>query len=73
MTTREKIIVGFMLLTVVYGVYAIFFESKAKTLETPAISATKELENLPKHPRRGFPKTINISFSKRKPNGSRTR
>jgi hypothetical protein len=46
MTTREKIIVGFMLLTVAYGVYAIFFESKGKTLEAPAISATKELENL---------------------------
>jgi len=44
MTNREKIIVGLMLLTVAYGVYAIFFEGKTK--EPITLSATKELENL---------------------------
>ena len=36
MTTREKIIVGLMVLAVVYGVYAIFFEKPAgpQTLQT---------------------------------------
>ncbi len=46
MTTREKIIVGLMLLTVSYGVYAVFFEGKAKPQETFAFSATEQLENL---------------------------
>jgi hypothetical protein len=46
MTTREKIIVGLMLLTVVYGVYTVFFEGKGGTPQIAAISATKELENL---------------------------
>ena len=35
-----------MLLTVVYGVYTVFFEGKGGTPEITAISATKELENL---------------------------
>jgi hypothetical protein len=46
MTSREKIIVGLMLLSVVYGVYAVFFESKGGTQEITTISATKQLENL---------------------------
>jgi hypothetical protein len=46
MTTREKIIVGLMLLSVVYGVYAVFFEGKGGTQEITTISATKQLENL---------------------------
>ena len=46
MTTREKIIVGLMLLTVAYGIYAVFFEGKAKPPETVAFSSTKQLENL---------------------------
>jgi hypothetical protein len=46
MTTREKIIVALMILTVVYGVYAVFFEGKGGTQEIAAISATKQLENL---------------------------
>ncbi|MGD9240829.1 MAG: hypothetical protein PVG69_12435 [Desulfobacterales bacterium] len=46
MTTREKIIVGLMLLTVIYGVYTVFFEGKGGTPEIATISATKELENL---------------------------
>ena len=48
MTNREKIIVGLMLLTVAYGVYALFFEGKGKSGTTPiaTISATQELENL---------------------------
>jgi hypothetical protein len=49
MSNREKIIVGLMLLTVVYGVYALFFEGKGKnsgTMPTAAVSATKQLENL---------------------------
>lgn len=35
-----------MLLTVVYGVYAVFFEGKGGTPKIAHISATKELENL---------------------------
>ncbi len=37
-----------MVLTVVYGIYALFFEGKSKGSTTPtaAISATKQLENL---------------------------
>ena len=35
-----------MLLTVVYGVYAVFFEGKVGTPEIATISATKQLENL---------------------------
>ena len=37
-----------MLLTVVYGIYALFFEGKGKssTTVTAAVSATKQLENL---------------------------
>ena len=46
MTTREKIIVGLMLLTVAYGVYAVFFEGKTKPQETVAFSATEQLEGL---------------------------
>ena len=48
MSNREKIIVGLMLLTVAYGVYALFFEGKGKSGTTPiaTISATQELENL---------------------------
>jgi hypothetical protein len=46
MTSREKIIVGLMLLTVVYGVYAVFFEGKGGTPEIPTISSTKHLEDL---------------------------
>ncbi|MDH4011352.1 MAG: hypothetical protein OEU55_11590, partial [Desulfobacterales bacterium] len=48
MSNREKIIVGLMLLTVVYGIYALFFEGKGKSSTTPtaAVSATKQLENL---------------------------
>jgi hypothetical protein len=48
MTNREKIIVGLMLLTVAYGVYALFFEGKAKSSTTTlaSVSATKQLENL---------------------------
>ena len=47
MTNREKIIVGLMLLTVVYGVYTIFFEGKSSVEPAAAIgSSAKELENL---------------------------
>ena len=46
MTKREKIIVGLMLLTVVYGVYTVFFEGKSKPKEIAAFSATDQLEGL---------------------------
>jgi hypothetical protein len=47
MTNREKIIVGLMLLTVAYGVYAVFFEGKTtKPPEITAFSATDQLESL---------------------------
>jgi hypothetical protein len=49
MTTREKIIVGLMLLTVAYGVYAVFFEGKegkTKSQEIMAFSSTEQLESL---------------------------
>ncbi|MEJ2731311.1 MAG: hypothetical protein P8185_22855 [Deltaproteobacteria bacterium] len=48
MSNREKIIVGLMLLTVAYGVYALFFEGKGKSGTTPiaSVSATQQLENL---------------------------
>ena len=48
MSNREKIIVGLMLLTVVYGVYVLFFEGKGKSSATPiaSVSATQQLENL---------------------------
>jgi hypothetical protein len=46
MTNREKIIVGLMLLTVVYGVYTVFFESKGSVEPAAAVSSTMELENL---------------------------
>jgi hypothetical protein len=48
MSNREKIIVGLMLLTVAYGVYALFFEGKSKGSKTvtAAVSATEQLENL---------------------------
>ena len=48
MSNREKIIVGIMLLTVVYGIYVLFFEGKggSSTTSTAAISATKQLESL---------------------------
>lgn len=35
-----------MLLTVVYGVYAVFFEGKGGTQEIATVSATKQLEGL---------------------------
>lgn len=46
MTNREKIIVGLMLLTVAYGVYAVFFEGKTKPKEIVAFSTTEQLESL---------------------------
>jgi len=46
MTNREKIIVGLMLLTVVYGVYTVFFESKGSSEPVAAMGSTQELENL---------------------------
>jgi hypothetical protein len=48
MSNREKIIVGLMLLTVAYGIYALFFEGKGKSSATTfaSVSATKQLENL---------------------------
>jgi len=47
MTNREKIIVGLMLLTVVYGVYTVFFESKGSGEPVvAAMNSTQELENL---------------------------
>ncbi|MGD8334179.1 MAG: hypothetical protein PVF11_10975, partial [Desulfobacterales bacterium] len=48
MSQREKIIVGLMLLTVVYGIYTLFFEGKGKS--NTALMATEssavQLENL---------------------------
>lgn len=44
MTKREKIIVGLMLLSVVYGIYTVFFENRTKG--PTKISSTKQLENL---------------------------
>ena len=46
MTTRERIIVGLVLLTVAYGVYAVFFEGKIGPQETAVVSSTKQLEDL---------------------------
>ena len=48
MTQREKIIVGLMLLTVAYGIYALFFEGKGSSTSTePAsVSSAVQLENL---------------------------
>jgi hypothetical protein len=48
MSNREKIIVGLMLFTVVYGIYALFFENKGKGGITPtaSVSATQQLESL---------------------------
>ena len=48
MSNREKIIVGLMLLTVAYGIYALFFEGKGKSSTTPTavVSATRQLEDL---------------------------
>ena len=48
MTQREKIIVGLMLLTVAYGIYALFFEGKGNSTSTePAsVSSAVQLENL---------------------------
>ncbi|MEJ2099999.1 MAG: general secretion pathway protein GspB [Desulfobacterales bacterium] len=46
MSNREKIIVGLMLLTVVYGVYTVFFEGKGGVEPVAAISSTRDLENL---------------------------
>jgi hypothetical protein len=49
MTNREKIIVGLMLLTVAYGVYALFFEGKVKSSSTTtvtSVSVAKQLETL---------------------------
>jgi hypothetical protein len=46
MTNREKIIVGLMLLTVVYGIYTVFFEGKGSVEPAAAISSTIDLENL---------------------------
>jgi len=46
MTSREKIIVGLMLLTVVFGVYTVFFEDKGEAPGQVPINPTKELESL---------------------------
>jgi hypothetical protein len=48
MSNREKIIVGIMLLTVVYGIYVLFFEGKGESsmTTTASVSATKQLESL---------------------------
>lgn len=48
MTKREKIIVGLMLLSVVYGIYALFFEGKGKGSSTPtaSVSTAAQIENL---------------------------
>ena len=48
MTQREKIIAGLMLLTVAYGIYALFFEGKGNSTSTePAsVSSAVQLENL---------------------------
>ncbi len=48
MSQREKIIVGLMLLTVLYGVYALFFEGKGNggAEQTAVVSSTVQLENL---------------------------
>jgi hypothetical protein len=48
MTQREKLIVGLMLLTVVYGVYVLFFEGKGndKSVQTQVVSTAVQLENL---------------------------
>ncbi|MBW2436999.1 MAG: hypothetical protein JRF29_06960 [Deltaproteobacteria bacterium] len=48
MTQREKIIVVLMLLTVAYGIYALFFEGKGNSTSTePAsVSSAVQLENL---------------------------
>jgi hypothetical protein len=46
MTNREKIIVGLMLLTVVYGVYTVFFESKGSVEPVAIMGSSQELENL---------------------------
>ncbi|MGD9058517.1 MAG: hypothetical protein PVF38_20400, partial [Desulfobacterales bacterium] len=48
MTQREKIIVGLMLLTVAYGIYALFFEGKGNstTTEPASVSSAVQLENL---------------------------
>lgn len=48
MTQREKIIVGLMLFSVVYGVWALFFEGKGKTssTQTAVVSSTVQLKNL---------------------------
>jgi hypothetical protein len=48
MSQREKIIVGLMLLTVAYGIYALFFEGKGKSniKQTAPVSTAVQLENL---------------------------
>jgi hypothetical protein len=48
MSQREKIIVGLMLLTVLYGIYALFFEGKSKSSieQTASVSSAVQLENL---------------------------
>ncbi len=48
MTQREKIIVGLMLLSVAYGIYALFFEGKGKSASTAptSVSSAVQLENL---------------------------
>ncbi len=48
MNQREKIIVGLMLLTVVYGIYALFFEGKGEgtIAQTATVSSAVQLENL---------------------------
>ena len=46
MTNREKIIVALMLLTVVYGVYTVFFEGKGSVEPIAATGSAQELENL---------------------------
>lgn len=48
MSQREKIIVGIMLLTVVYGIYILFFEGKGKgnPAQTATLNSAVQLENL---------------------------
>ncbi len=48
MSQREKIIVGLMLLSVVYGIYALFFEGKGKNKASQpgVVSAAVQLDNL---------------------------
>ena len=44
MTQREKIIVGLMLLTVAYGIYALFFESEGNSASIAPVSVSSEVQ-----------------------------